>query len=90
MMFSGFKIRQARHELFKHLVLDLDAATRGPEDLNEDEVIVSLDLQVRVDTQTEPKSTLPQSPKLLDKVRSKLRVKHYNIRTEDAAYAGLD
>ncbi len=37
-----------------------------------------------VHPKTEPKSTLLQSPKLLDQVRSKLRVKHYSIRTEDA------
>ena len=32
----------------------------------------------------ETKSTSPQSPKLLDQVRGKLRVKHYSIRTEEA------
>ena len=33
------------------------------------------------------KSTTTKSPKLLDQVRDKLRVKHYSIRTEQA-YTG--
>ncbi len=32
----------------------------------------------------ETKSASPRSPKLLDQVRAKLRVKHYSIRTEEA------